>query len=91
MVRFWIKHIAQLLFVILFTATFTFLLLRLAPGDPAYILLTKNDIPASEEALSAVRKELGLTESLGSQYVQWIMDIFLRGSGESPMFLRNLY
>jgi len=76
MVRFWIKHIAQLLFVILFTATFTFLLLRLAPGDPAYILLTKNDIPASEEALSAVRKELGLTESLGSQYVQWVMDIF---------------
>lgn len=76
MIRFWIRHIAQLLFVIWFVSTLTFLLLRLAPGDPAYILLTRNDIPASEEALRALRKELGLTESLGSQYVQWITDVF---------------
>lgn len=76
MARFWIKHIAQLLFVILFVSTFTFLLLRLAPGDPAYILLTKNDIPASDEALRALREELGLTDSLAGQYAQWIKDIF---------------
>jgi peptide/nickel transport system permease protein len=52
------------------------LLLRLAPGDPAYILLTTHDVPASEEALSALRKELGLTETLWSQYVQWVTDAF---------------
>lgn len=76
MTRFWIKHIVQLLFVIFFVSTFTFLLLRLAPGDPAYILLTRNDIPASEEALRVLREELGLTESLASQYAQWVKGIF---------------
>jgi len=76
MIRFFLERIIQLIMVIFFVSTLTFLLLRLAPGDPAYILLTKNDIPASEEALGDLRKELGLTDPLWSQYVQWVKDAF---------------
>jgi peptide/nickel transport system permease protein len=76
MIRFCLERIAQLMLVTFFVSTLTFLLLRLAPGDPAYILLTTHDIPASEEALRALRKELGLTETLWSQYVQWVKDAF---------------
>ncbi|QGQ45687.1 nickel ABC transporter permease [Metabacillus sediminilitoris] len=76
MIRFCLERIAQLMMVIFFVSTLTFLLLRLAPGDPAYILLTTHDVPASEEALSALRKELGLTEPLWTQYVHWVTDAF---------------
>lgn len=76
MIRFCLERLAQLIIVFFFVTTLTFLLLRLAPGDPAYILLTTHDVPASEEALNALRKELGLAESLWSQYFQWITDAF---------------
>jgi peptide/nickel transport system permease protein len=76
MIRFFLQCILQMILVIFFVSTLTFLLLRFSPGDPAYILLTVNDVPASEEALSSLRKELGLTESLWSQYVQWITNAF---------------
>lgn len=76
MIRFCLERITQLIMVIFFVSTLTFLLLRLAPGDPAYILLTTNDVPASEEALNSLRKELGLTETLWSQYIHWVKDAF---------------
>lgn len=76
MVRFCFERIIQSFFVIFGVSTLTFLLLRLSPGDPAHLMLTRNDVPASEEALEALRKELGLTESLGVQYIQWLVDVF---------------
>ncbi|MGY3316484.1 peptide/nickel transport system permease protein [Peribacillus simplex] len=75
MIRFLIEHLIQLVLVIFFVATLTFLLLRLSPGDPATIMLKTNDVPASNEALDSLRTELGLTESIGSQYVQWLKDV----------------
>ncbi|MDF9763477.1 peptide/nickel transport system permease protein [Peribacillus simplex] len=38
-------------------------------------MLKTNDVPASNEALDSLRTELGLTESIGSQYVQWLKDV----------------
>ncbi|MGV2720084.1 UNVERIFIED_CONTAM: hypothetical protein PO554_26850, partial [Klebsiella pneumoniae] len=76
MIRFCLKHIVQMLIFIVFVSTLTFFLVRIAPGDPAYLLLTANGVPVSEEALMSLRQELGLTESLGNQYVQWIANVF---------------
>ncbi|KKB37804.1 nickel ABC transporter permease [Bacillus thermotolerans] len=75
MILFCLKRMVQLILVIFLVSTLTFLLLRLAPGDPAYILLTAHDVPVSEDALTALQKELGLSESLGSQYIQWIKGV----------------
>ncbi|MEK3990298.1 nickel ABC transporter permease [Robertmurraya sp. FSL R5-0851] len=83
MIRYGLARLLHLFFVIFFVSTFTFLLLRLAPGDPAYILLTKHNVPASEEALIALRAELGLTESLWSQYIHWLKDAILWDWGTS--------
>lgn len=83
MIKFAIEHLFQLVLVILFVATLTFLLVRLSPGDPATIMLKANDIPTSEVALVSLREELGLTESIGSQYVQWLKDIFTGQWGNS--------
>ncbi|WP_332690662.1 nickel ABC transporter permease [Halalkalibacter lacteus] len=83
MIRFCCERIFQLIVVMFCVSTFTFILLRLSPGDPASILLSMNDVPASEEALTNLRIELGLTESLWSQYVQWLIDVFTGQWGTS--------
>ncbi|MFJ8072289.1 nickel ABC transporter permease [Peribacillus sp. NPDC096447] len=83
MIRFLIEHLIQLVLVIFCVATLTFLLLRLSPGDPAMIMLKTNDVPASNEALDSLRTELGITESIGSQYIQWLKDVFTGRWGNS--------
>ncbi|WP_332630539.1 nickel ABC transporter permease [Halalkalibacter flavus] len=76
MIRFCFERIFQLLLVMFSVSTFTFILLRLSPGDPASIILSMNDVPVTEKALTDLRIELGLTESLWTQYIQWLMDVF---------------
>lgn len=76
MILFFFERIVQLIIVIFCVSTLTFVLLRLSPGDPAHILLTTHDVPASEEAINALRKELGLSEPLWTQYLQWLNDVF---------------
>jgi peptide/nickel transport system permease protein len=76
MVRFLLQRLKQLIPIVFGVATLTFLLLRLSPGDPAYILLKTNDIPPSDEALMELRTELGLTGPLWLQYGRWLTDVF---------------
>lgn len=83
MIRFWTKQIVHVGFVVWLVSTLTFVLLRLAPGDPAYILLTANDVPASERALQTLREELGLTDSPLIQYANWMRDVFSSNWGTS--------
>jgi peptide/nickel transport system permease protein len=83
MLRFLVKRVIQAIFIMILVSTLTFILLRLAPGDPAYILLTKDGVPTSEQALSELREELGLTGTLWSQYLNWIIDVFSGKWGSS--------
>ncbi len=83
MIRFILERVAQLVIIVFVVSTLTFVLMRLAPGDPATILLTAHNVPASEEALTALRKELGLSESLHIQYVNWLRDVFTGHWGTS--------
>jgi len=52
--------------------TFVFLLVRVLPGDPAIAMLGGN---ASEEALKALREQLGLNLPLWKQYVLFLKDV----------------
>ncbi|HEV7872963.1 MAG TPA: ABC transporter permease, partial [Enterovirga sp.] len=56
-------------------ATIVFLLLRLAPGDPAAILAGD---AASPEQIAAIRARLGLDEPMLVQFGEWIWRL-LRG------------
>jgi peptide/nickel transport system permease protein len=85
MIRFIVERVVQLVLVVFLMSTFTFLLLRLAPGDPARIMLTAHNVPVSQEALDSVREELGLTNTLPVQYVHWIKDVFTGQWGVSYM------
>ena len=61
--------------VTLGVVTLMFFLLRLAPGDPALLLVGPT---ASPEQLAAQRKAMGLDRPLPTQYATWISD-FVRG------------
>jgi len=61
--------------VILGVVTLMFFLIRLAPGDPALLLVGPT---ASPEQLGAQRKAMGLDRPLAQQYSTWIGE-FVRG------------
>ena len=63
-------------------AVFVFLLLHLAPGDPAAIMAGEN---ASAENIAAIRNRLGLDQPLWLQFVTWIGTL-LRGDLGKSMF-----
>ncbi len=61
--------------LVLAVASLTFLLLNLAPGDPARLWTAPG---AGEAELAAARRALGLDRSLAERYVAWLGE-FIRG------------
>ena len=73
------RYLARRLFLLVpalaGVSVIVFLVLHLSPGDPAEIMLGSQ---ATEEDLTRLRAELGLTEPLPVQYVRWL-GLILRG------------
>ena len=61
-----IRRLLSAIPVVLIVATVVFLLLRMAPGDPARVIA--GDM-ASEEAVAEIRRDMGLDRSLPAQYL----------------------
>lgn len=64
-----IRRILVSIPILLVVVTLVFLLVRLAPGDPAVAALGDN---ASQQAVERMRERLGLNEPLHVQYVQYL-------------------
>ncbi|WBY03030.1 ABC transporter permease [Ramlibacter tataouinensis] len=77
---FLIRRIAATLPVLVIVALIVFLMLRLAPGDPAAAILGDN---ASSEAMKNVRTQLGLEQSIPVQFFQWSARLLSGDLGES--------
>ena len=75
MVRALLRRAFTGLAVVLGVVTLMFFLIRLAPGDPALLLVGPT---ASEEQLAAQRRSLGLDQPLAEQYANWLAR-FTRG------------
>ena len=60
--------------------TITFVLVRLAPGDPAQLLVPPT---ASATDAARLRGELGLDRPLAVQYARWMSDVLRGNLGES--------
>jgi len=60
--------------------TITFLLVRLAPGDPAQLLVSPT---ATAADAARVRAELGLDRPLAIQYASWMGEVLRGNLGES--------
>ncbi len=72
MLRYALGRLAQMIPLLFLASLATFLLLRLGQGDPAMAYLRLSSIPPSDQALAAVRSELGLDRPLAAQYLSWL-------------------
>ena len=62
-----------------------FIILRIVPGDPAYIMLAgyEGDGAFTQEELERVRRRLGLNDPIHIQYVKWIVSAVQLDFGDS--------
>jgi peptide/nickel transport system permease protein len=77
------KRLAIGVFVLWGAVTLMFVLLRMAPGDPATLLL---GIDATPEQILELRQRMGLDESLFLQYVRYLGDVVTLDFGSSFRF-----
>ena len=80
MVRYVLKRSFFAILLVFIVATIVFCVVRLAPGDPAMTILGD---AASQEALDALREEMGLNLPLWQQYANFMMQLARLDFGES--------
>lgn len=80
MIRYTVKRLLLAIPTLLAMLTAVFVLVRLVPGDPAAAMLGDQ---ASAQALSALRKQLGLDLPLHTQYVHFVGDVLSGNLGRS--------
>ncbi|TIU50127.1 MAG: ABC transporter permease [Mesorhizobium sp.] len=64
-----LRRMISAIAVMAMVGIFVFLLIRLAPGDPAAVMAGRN---ATEEIIAGIREQLGLNEPLPVQFLQWL-------------------
>ena len=79
------RRLLAIIPTIFLISLFVFFIMRIMPGDVAYLLLGGPDSNQafSEEELNEVRDRLGLNDPLPVQYVHWLEDLVLHKGGNS--------
>jgi peptide/nickel transport system permease protein len=85
MLVFLLRRIAATVPVLVIVALIVFLMLRLAPGDPAAAILGDN---ASASAIKSVRAQFGLEQTIPVQFFRWSARL-LRGDLGESFFLKQ--
>ncbi|OMI34739.1 ABC transporter permease [Streptomyces sparsogenes] len=83
MIRYLLRRLGQSVLTVFLTLSTVFVLVRMAPGDPAAALAGPN--PTSED-LARIREQFGLDESLLTQYWVFLRDLFTGDLGTSYSF-----
>lgn len=74
------KRVLQAIPLLIATSALSFLLLRLAPGDPARVLAGPR---ASEETLAGIRSSMGLDQPIPVQYWRYLQSVFAGDFGKN--------
>lgn len=80
MLTYIVKRILSTIPVMLIVAVFVFLMLRLAPGDPAAVIAGDY---ATTEDVERIREQLGLNEPIPVQLAQWLGQLATGDLGQS--------
>ncbi len=83
MIPYIVRRILQGLVVIVLISVITFVVMRLMPGDPAYLLLGEGEIRISQEQIEAIRRRWGLDRPYHEQYLLWGWNLLRGDFGES--------
>jgi peptide/nickel transport system permease protein len=78
-----IKRLLQTLIVLICVSIFAFLLVRMAPGSPARLMLPEI---ATDEQVAMMETKLGLNKPLPVQYWMYVTDIFQGDFGTSTVY-----
>lgn len=78
------KRFLQSIVTLFLVVTFTFVLTRMVPGDPALTMLGPQ---ADVDSVERLREELGLNKSIGEQYVMYMKGVVKLDFGKS--YLHN--
>lgn len=77
------KRLLQLIPILLGLTFLVFLLLYIAPGDPAQRKLTAQGIAVSEQVLEQTREEMGLNRPFLVRYGEWLLGVLHGDFGAS--------
>ena len=80
MLRFILKRLLLAIPTLFAVLTIIFLLMRVAPGDPAYAVLGDY---ATDDAVAALRTQMGLDKPIWSQYVTYMGGVLRGDLGDS--------
>ena len=77
------RRILQGLVVLVLISVLTFVIMRLMPGDPAYLLLGEGEIRITQEQIEAIRRRWGLDRPYHEQYLIWAWNLLRGDFGDS--------
>ncbi len=77
------RRILQGVVVIVLISVGTFVVIRLMPGDPTYLLLGEGEIRISEEQMEAIRARWGLDRPQHEQFFIWAWNLLRGDFGDS--------
>lgn len=78
-----IRRLLQGALVIFFISVITFVVMRLMPGDPVYMLLGEGEIRISQEQIDAIKAKWGLDRPYYEQYLLWAWNLLRGDFGDS--------
>lgn len=81
--RYIVRRLLWLIPIMFIVSFITFFLMYLSPGDPARIVLSQGGFDPSQEAVDALRNQLGLNDPIWVQYGRWILNLFRGDLGKS--------
>lgn len=83
MLRYIFIRLLHGILVIFLISVITFIIMRLMPGDPVYLLLGEGQIRISEEQIEAIKAKWGLDRPYHEQYLIWAGNLLRGDFGES--------
>jgi len=87
--RYLSRQLASIIPTILLSIVINFVLLHLAPGDPARVMAGKDN--PTEEQIEAIRKSLGLDQPLPIQFLKYIQQLLHGNLGDSLAFRQPVF
>ncbi len=83
MVPYITRRLLQGALVIWLISVATFVIMRMMPGDPVYLLLGEGEIRISQEQIDAIRHRWGLDRPYYEQYAIWAWNLLRGDFGDS--------
>jgi ABC-type dipeptide/oligopeptide/nickel transport system permease component len=81
--RYLAVRLLQGLVVVFLISLATFVIMRLLPGDPVYLLLGEGQVRISAEQIDAIRQKWGLDRPYHEQYLLWLSNMLRGDFGDS--------